>query len=94
MRHRTGLHPTDPARRIARFAAADHEKIRAARATLVGSADLRSLGYGVLNQGNSSTCWAHSLTTALYRRQNSLGLKPRLQSHRGANLNSSAACSS
>ena len=27
-----------------------------------------------------STCWAHSLTTARYRRQNVLGLKPALQS--------------
>jgi hypothetical protein len=59
---------------------ADHELIRAARATLSGSADLRPFGSGVLNQGNSSTCWAHSLTTALYRRQNVLGLKPVLAS--------------
>jgi hypothetical protein len=68
------------------MAAAEHATIRGALASLSGSANLSSYGWGVLNQGNSSTCWAHSLTTALYRRRNVLyrtkaqGASPILQS--------------
>jgi len=79
--HRTGLHPTSPERAIRRLAASENEIVRKARASLSGAADLTSFGpAAVLNQSNSSTCWAHSLTTCLFRRMNVLGKSPVLQS--------------
>jgi len=80
MIHRTGLHRSTPARKIERIDVLDHERIMAAKKALSGSADLSVYGWGALNQKNSSTCWAHSLTTALFRRRKIQGLNPTLQS--------------
>jgi hypothetical protein len=76
-----GLHRQDPATKIPRLQAADHDVIRAARATLTGSADLSVLAPRVLDQKQTPTCWAHSAATLLYtRRHATLGGAPVLQS--------------
>jgi hypothetical protein len=66
---RKGLHPTDPARAIARVTIESHPRVAAALKTLRGNADLSGAAPAVLNQGNSSTCWAHSAVTLLYTRR-------------------------
>jgi hypothetical protein len=66
--HKTGLIIQDPATAIARAPAADHDAIRAALQTLKGSADLSNYISFVLNQGMTSTCWAHSAAALKYVR--------------------------
>ncbi len=72
MIHRTGLHPTVAGRQLRRMAAAEHPTIRGALRGLRGSADLTQYAPIVLNQGMSSTCWAHSAVTLLYTRRHVL----------------------
>ncbi len=71
-----GLLPTDPARRITRASVADHPTIRAALATLSGAADLTQYAPKILDQGRSSTCWAHSAATLLFTRRAVRGVEP------------------
>jgi Papain family cysteine protease len=78
--YRTGLLQTDPANKLLRLPAKQHPPIGAALKTLKGSADLTSFAPRILNQGLSSTCWAHSAASLLYVRRRVLGLAPRLQS--------------
>ena len=64
-----GLLPGDPAKRLVRAPVADHHFVRAARASLVGHADLSPCTPKVLDQGQTSTCWAHSAATLLFTRR-------------------------
>jgi hypothetical protein len=76
-----GLLPTDPAQRFIRAPAADHHVVRSMRAALPTSADLSAMAPRVLDQKQTSTCWAHSAATLLYtRRHIQLGGVPPLMS--------------
>lgn len=65
---RTGLHPQDPATALVRVGVAEHELVRSTRLALATEYDLTQFVWGVLNQGNSSTCWAHSAVALKYIR--------------------------
>lgn len=65
-----GLLPQNPATRVVRAPAGDHHLIRGALKSLRGSADLSPMASKVLNQGQSSTCWAHSAVTCDFIRKN------------------------
>lgn len=80
MLFKKGLHQTDPANALVRVSIENHPKVARALKALRGSADLSAASPKVLNQGNSSTCWAHSAATLLYTRRTVLGHGTALQS--------------
>jgi C1A family cysteine protease len=75
-----GLVQQDPATALARASVLELDEVRASRAALKGRGDMRPWMHAVWNQGNSSTCWAHSGEAGLYVRRNALGLSPTVQS--------------
>jgi Papain family cysteine protease len=76
-----GLIPTDQARRLIWQDVSDHPTIRTARASLKGAADMSPYAPRVLDQGQTSTCWAHSAVTLMFVRMFiRLGGAPQLMS--------------